>query len=100
MKKFLLAIFLFSSSLAAIAQHTNQCGIIIPPKSLRSNFASVYEAGGYINNISSRINWNQNFQVREQNGINNAYATIVGNQRYIVYDNNFLESLDHYAGTK
>ena len=100
MKNFILTIFLFSSTLVATAQHTNQCGIIIPPKSLRSNFASVYEAGGYINNISNRINWNQNFQVREQNGINNAYATIIGNQRYIVYDNNFLESLDHYAGTK
>ena len=36
----------------------------------------------------------------EQNGINNAYATIIGNQRYIVYDNRFLENLDSYAGTK
>ena len=100
MKKLLPFLFLISAGITATAQHTNQCGIIIPPTSLRSNFASVYEAGGYINNISNRVNWQENFQVREQNGINNAYATIIRNQRYIVYDNNFLERLDHYAGTK
>ena len=46
------------------------------------------------------INWKENFNLQEQNGINNAYATIIRNKRYIVYDNNFLENLDGYAGTK
>jgi hypothetical protein len=46
------------------------------------------------------INWKENFMVQEQNGINNAYATIIRNQRYIIYDNDFLENLDGYAGTK
>jgi deoxyhypusine synthase len=46
------------------------------------------------------INWKQNFNLREQNGINNAYATIIRNQRYIIYDNIFLENLDSYAKTK
>ena len=100
MKKILLILFLFSSSIAAMAQAANQCGIIIPPSSLRSNFSSVYEAGGYIDDMLGKINWQENFQVREQNGINNAYATIIRNQRYIVYDNRFLENLDRYAGTK
>ena len=100
MKKLLLVLFLFGSSIAAMAQTVNQCGIIIPPPSLRSNFSSVYEASGYINNMLDHINWQENFQVREQNGINNAYATIIRNQRYVVYDNRFLESLDRYAGTK
>ena len=99
MKKILLILFLFSS-IAAMAQQANQCGIIIPPASLRSDFSSVYEASSYIDNMLGRVNWNENFQVREQNGINNAYATIIRNQRYIVYDNRFLESLDRYAGTK
>ena len=94
MKKLLLVLFIFSSSFAAMAQKANQCGIIIPPTSLRSDFASVYEASGYINNMLDRIHWQENFLVKEQNGINNAYATIIRNQRYIVYDNRFLESLD------
>ena len=104
MKKLLLALLLFTGSMTATAQkhdhNHNEHGFIIPPPSLRSNFASVYEAKGYINNMLDHINWQQNFQVREQNGINNAYATIINNQRYIVYDNRFLEALDRYAGTK
>ena len=101
MKKLLLLLFLFASTNVLMAQQVNQCGIIIPPAtSLRSDFASVYEAKSYIDNMLDHINWQQNFQVREQNGINNAYATIMNNQRYIVYDNRFLERLDSYAGTK
>ena len=101
MKKLLLLLFLFASTNVLMAQQVNQCGIIIPPAtSLRSDFASVYEAKSYIDNMLNHINWQQNFQVREQNGINNAYATIMNNQRYIVYDNRFLERLDSYAGTK
>ena len=82
------------------AQNVNQCGIIVPPRSLQSNFQSVYEARGYINTMLDSINWKENFLVQEQNGINNAYATVIRNQRYIVYDNDFLENLDRYAGTK
>jgi hypothetical protein len=100
MKKLLLALFLFTGSLGLMAQKQNNCGFIIPPTSLRSNFASVYEASSYLNTMLDRINWQQNFQVKEQNGINNAYATIIRGQRYIVYDNRFLEQLDSYAGTK
>ncbi len=101
MKKLLPLLFLFMSSTTLMAQQVNQCGIIIPPAtSLRSDFSSVYEAKSYINNMLDQINWQQNFQVREQNGINNAYATVIRNQRYIVYDNRFLENLDSYAGTK
>jgi len=82
------------------AQRVNQCGIIIPPKSAQSDFSSVYEAKEYVNSMLDSINWKQNFTLREQNGINNAYATIISNKRYIVYDNNFLENLDDYAGTR
>jgi hypothetical protein len=101
MKKHLLILFLFVAGLGASAQKNyNAHGFVVPQKSLRTNFASVYEARGYINNMLDKINWQENFQIREQNGINNAYATIIRNQRYIVYDNRFLENLDHYAGTK
>lgn len=84
----------------AAAQKINQCGFIIPPPGLQSNFSSVYEAGDYVNQMLDSINWQENFTIREQNGINNAYATIIRNQRYIIYDNNFLENLDAHAKTK
>ncbi len=38
--------------------------------------------------------------MREQNGIQNAYATIINRARWIVYDNDFLENLDAYTATK
>jgi hypothetical protein len=100
MKRFLIAIALFSPIITA-AQRVNQCGIIVPPQRVgSSSFSSVYEASGYIETMLDSINWKENFSIREQNGINNAYATIIRNKRYIVYDNNFLENLDSYAGTK
>ncbi|MGB8194113.1 MAG: M48 family metalloprotease [Chitinophagaceae bacterium] len=86
--------------LSAGAQQTNQCGIIIPPQRSGTSFSSVYEASGYIQKMLDSINWKENFLIREQNGINNAYATIIRNKRYIVYDNNFLENLDSYARTR
>lgn len=96
-------LFIFISSFifySSAAQRVNQCGIIIPPQSTQSNFQSVYEARGYINAMLDSINWKENFTVQEQNGINNAYATVIRNRRYIIYDNNFLENLDSYAGTR
>ncbi|MDQ3681758.1 MAG: M48 family metalloprotease [Bacteroidota bacterium] len=99
MKQLLLFVDLFIYHLAG-AQQVNQCGIIIPPRSLASNFQSVYEARDYVNTMLESINWQENFSIQEQNGINNAYATIIRNKRYIIYDNIFLENLDGYAGTK
>lgn len=93
----ILALLVFNM---AGAQQVNQCGIIMPPQRSSSNFNSVYEAGQYVNTMLDSINWKENFLLREQNGINNAYATIIRNKRYIVYDNNFLENLDSYARTK
>ncbi|HEX8277782.1 MAG TPA: M48 family metalloprotease [Segetibacter sp.] len=93
----LAGLFIFTGTKA---QKVNQCGIIIPPKSIQSNFQSVYEAKEYINTMLDSINWKENFNLQEQNGINNAYATMIRNKRYIIYDNDFLENLDGYAGTK
>lgn len=97
LKLFFLGLFIYHF---AGAQKVNQCGIIIPPKSLQSNFSSVYEARDYVNTMLDSINWKENFTIQEQNGINNAYATIIRNKRYIIYDNDFLENLDNYASTK
>ena len=98
--KTLLFIIAFLTGVTATAQRVNQCGIIIPPQRPGTSFSSVYEARDYVNTMLDSINWKENFTIREQYGINNAYATIISNRRYIVYDNNFLENLDAYAGTK
>lgn len=100
MKKLTLIIFTIFCFSGAIAQKTNQCGIIIPPQSLKSSFLNVYEAREVIEAMLDSINWKENFFIQEQNGINNAYATVIRNQRYIIYDNNFLNNLDEFAGTK
>ena len=96
----LLLIIAFLTGITATGQRVNQCGIIIPPQRPGTTFSSVYEAKGYVNTMLDSINWKENFTIREQFGINNAYATIIRNQRYIIYDNEFLENLDAYAGTK
>ena len=107
MKRFFLLLLLIPSLsiLSAQVQRTTQgttsCGFKIPPKSvLKSQFQSVYEAAGIVNSMLDSIDWKENFRLREQNGINNAYATIIQNMRYIIYDNDFLENLDAYAATK
>lgn len=95
---FTLIFFLLLSS--ASAQRINGCGYIIPPRSLTSKFASVYEAKDIVLRMLNNIQWQENFNLREQNGIRNAYATISGGKRFIVYDNSFLEDIDEYSRTK
>jgi hypothetical protein len=86
--------------ITAPAQQVNNCGFKIPPKSLIAKFQSVYEARDIVKNMLDTIKWKENFSLREQNGINNAYATILQNKRWIIYDNDFLENIDTYAATK
>lgn len=100
MKKFTVLVVVFLFMQYAQAQKVNGCGFIIPPKSVKSNFRSVYEAADILKAMLDTIKWKENFKVKEQNGINNAYATIINNARWIVYDNDFLENLDGYAATK
>ena len=100
MKK-LIIFFLIAISISAQAQKITGCGFKVPPRSLlKSNFASVYEAKTILKNMLDSIKWKENFNVREENGIRNAYATIIRNARWIIYDNNFLEDIDAYAATK
>lgn len=104
----ILKIFLISFMLVSVApvyaQKTKvtSCGYIIPPKSkkLITNFQPVYEASNIVKQMLDTINWKENFRLQEKNGIQNAYATIMNNQRWIVYDNNFLEDIDAYTKTK
>ena len=98
-KRFLLLLSCIIA-LTCEAQRITGCGFKIPPRSLRSNFSSVYEAKDILQNMLNTINWQENFNVREQNGIQNAYATIINRARWIIYDNRFLEELDAYTSTK
>ncbi len=102
MKRCFLIILLFASAIIADAQlKVNGCGFKVPPRSLlRNNFQSVYEAKQILQNMLDTIKWKENFSVKEQNGIRNAYATIINKVRWIIYDNNFLEDIDAYAATK
>jgi hypothetical protein len=97
----LSTIFVITIFATIFAQRVTPCGYIIPPRSLKNSFQSVYEAKQVVNTMLNVIDWkNVNFNLKEQNGIQNAYATINGGQRWIVYDNNFLEDIDSYAKTK
>ncbi len=100
-KRIMLSIiFIVVIFTAAISQRVTPCGYIIPPRSLKNSFKSVYEAKQVVSTMLDVIQWKENFNLKEQNGIQNAYATISGGQRWIVYDNNFLEDIDAYAKTK
>lgn len=73
----------------------------MPPRQLlKHNFQSVYEAKQILQSMLDTIRWKENFSIKEQNGIRNAYATIIRGIRWIIYDNNFLEDIDAYASTK
>ena len=78
------------------------CGyIILKKQKLITNFQSVYEASNIVKaNAGYYQLEGENFRLQEKNGIQNAYATIMNNQRWIVYDNNFLEDIDAYTKTK
>ena len=96
----LFSVTLLLSFNFAKAQKITGCGYKVPPRSLTTKFQSVYEVKEVVNSMLENIQWKENFYLRQQNGIQNAYATISGGQRFIVYDNNFLEDIDEYAKTK
>ncbi len=100
MKKKLLLISCFFIVVASNGQKVNGCGFKIPPRLLKSNFASVYETKAILENMLTTIQWKENFSIREQNGIRNAYATIINQVRWIIYDNNFFEDIDTYTSTR
>ena len=84
-----------------MAEAAIKMGFKVPPRSLiKPKFNSVYEARDILRNMLESIQWQENFSIREQYGIRNAYATIINNVRWIVYDNDFLEDIDAYTATK
>ncbi len=101
MKRFVVLSLFLLAAFIANAQKITGCGFKVPPRQLlKNNFASVYEAKEILENMLDTIQWKENFSIREQNGIRNAYATIINQVRWIIYDNNFLEDIDAYTSTK
>ncbi|MBL7722945.1 MAG: hypothetical protein JNK27_02300 [Chitinophagaceae bacterium] len=101
MKRHFLFLILFFSVVLANGQKITGCGFKVPPRTLiKTSFQSVYEAKQILQNMLDTIRWKENFSVKEQNGIRNAYATIINRARWIIYDNDFLEDIDAYASTK
>src|SRR6185436_3145242 len=102
MNKLMLTLsFIFLIAVCPImGQKITGFGFKVPPRSLKGEFNSVYEARDILQGMLEAIQWKENFRIREQNGIQNAYATIINNIRWIVYDNNFLEDIDAYTSTK
>jgi hypothetical protein len=92
-----IVLFLLLCSHLTFASQTNQCGKVALRSLALNNFQSSYDAGAYIRTILDSLNWKQNFTLQEDKGINNAYATIVGNKRVIIYNNRFLMALDQYS---
>jgi hypothetical protein len=84
----------------AVARPSSPLDVNVQQTTLTNNFLSVYETGQVIRTILDTLHWKANFMIQEQNGINNAYATIINGQRYIIYDNRFLNKLDQVAGTQ
>lgn len=101
MKRHFLFLVLFFSVVLVNGQKITGCGFKVPPRTLiKTSFQSVYEAKQILQNMLDTIRWKENFSVKEQNGIRNAYATIINRARWIIYDNDFLEDIDAYASTK
>lgn len=104
MRKLLLTVVSYTVAFLVFqngySQKVTGCGYIIPPKSYTNKFQSVYEASAIVKQMLDSIKWNENFKLQEKNGIQNAYATIINNARWIVYDNNFLEDIDEYTKTR
>lgn len=98
MKRIVLLLLLISQ--LSFAQQVNHSGILTPPPSLRHNFVSEYEAAEYVRAILDKVNWRQNFTLREERGTNNAYAAVENGKRVIIYDNKFLTALDQYSNTR
>lgn len=98
MKKLILLFGLLCN--LAVARPVDQLNVSVSQTSLKNNFLSVYETGQVIRTILDTLHWKANFIIQERNGINNAYATIINGQRYIIYDNRFLNRLDQIAGTQ
>jgi len=100
-RNLLLLCLVFFLIVKTDAQQLTGCGFKVPPRALlRNNFQSVYEAKEIVENMLDSINWKENFNLKESNGIRNAYATIINKVRWIIYDNNFLEDIDAYTATK
>src|SRR5687767_9866337 len=65
-----------------------------------NNFASVAEGQAIIADILEAVNRTANFEIRSTNSVQNAAAVNYGGRRYVLYNPNFINSLDRASGNR
>ena len=105
MKKTLLSFLALFLSAQIFAQKiTIRIGSHEPVKSGWSvpvnNFASVAEGEAIVDDILDAVNKRANFEIRSTNSVANAAAVTYGGKRYVLYNPNFINSLDRASGNR
>jgi hypothetical protein len=106
MKKFLLSFFTVFLTFQMFAQLNIRIGSHEPVRSNSSwnvpinNFASVAEGQAIIADILEAVNRKANFEIRSTNSVPNAAAVNYGGRRYVLYNPNFINSLDRASGNR
>ena len=105
MRRILLLLFLIFSQISLFAQNAQEFD---PAKTFAHDedilnqplktFRSVGEADGVIRSIMSVVGLKPNFEVRAAD-ISNAAAVIYDGERYILYDRNFIQSINNASST-
>jgi hypothetical protein len=106
MKKFLLSFFTVFLTFQMFAQLNIRIGSHEPVRSNSSwnvpinNFASVAEGQAIIADILEAVDRKANFEIRSTNSVPNAAAVNYGGRRYVLYNPNFINSLDRASGNR
>ena len=105
MKKSLLSILTLFLSFQMFAQINIRIGAHEPVRNTTwnvpmNNFASVAEGQVIIADILEAVNRRANFEIRSTNSVQNAAAVNYGGKRYVLYNPNFINSLDRASGNR
>src|SRR5687767_10947345 len=104
MKKSLLSLLTLFLSFQMFGQLNIRIGLHEPVKSNSgwnvpiNNFASVAEGQVIIADILDAVNRRANFEIRSTTSVQNAAAVNYGGKRYVLYNPNFINSLDRASG--
>lgn len=110
MKKFLTFSVLLISHFGLMAQKKptgfhleksiDMASILAAKNTLSMGFSSISEARTIITDIMDVVNIQQNFTVSSTGQVDNAAAVVYQNQRYILYNPNFINKLDKVANDR
>ena len=106
MKKSLLSLLTIFLSFQVFAQSNIRIGSHEPVRFNSSwnvpmnNFASVAEGQVIIADILEAVDRKANFEIRSTSSVANAAAVNYGGKRYVLYNPNFINSLDRASGNR